>query len=565
MADIFLKSISIKGYKGFTDNTEINLNVPNGSIGSGLNIFVGENGTGKTSVLEAISLLLVNNFTGQSKVSSSSFNNEENQDIEIIGKIDRPFNYEFPTPWKKTVQIKEIKVEVKGRVRKTPGKLLSSQFQISNILEPTNRNPDWMKDGISDFYLNYESDRMPSDTGINIFFFGKDRIKQSKDGWGTSFSKVMEDFNWRFLSKANQEEILNKWKEFYSTFFKFSGFGEKIKETIIKKFEIGYFQNLSLELIELKEPFSKAFFALTGKNNLSQVPIENLGSGIDLLFSILFLKELGNQSKGSIIYCIDEPELSLHPQWQKIFFKILKEEAKNKQIFISTHSLHFIEPSLLTNLKKFDFTEKINIYSIDKETASNQKLQNLLHLENREMFFTKTIILTEGITEKRRLKLFTSSAELDIFIIEGIGNLDNVKNLCNILNIKFKAIVDLDYVRKFPELLPNLSEEESEQLDEINILNELIELNEENEKVKKILINQKIRIRDNIESCLSGKIFVKMQNEKDYAQKVHVKIDELKSEKIFVLSSGMIEDYLDKHGNASSQEKSKELIKILTD
>lgn len=564
MADIFLKSISINGYKGFSAKAEIPLCVPNGTAGSGLNIFVGENGTGKTSVLETINLLLVNNFTGQSKISSSSFNNEENQDIEIVGTIDTPFDYNFPDPWKKTIQVKEIKVNVKGRARKSPGKLLSSQFQISNILEPTNRNPDWMKGGIPDFYLNYESDRMPTDTGLNIFFFGKDRMKHSKDGWGTSFSRVMEDFNWRFLSKANQADVLKKWKEYYDSFKSFTGFGDKIKETLVKQFDKVIFKNVSLEMLELKEPFSKAFFALTGKDNLSQIPLENLGSGVDLLFSILFLKEIGNQSKGSIIYCIDEPELSLHPQWQKTFFEILKEEAKNKQIFLSTHSLHFIEPSLLLNLKKFDFTDKVNIHSIDKPTASNTKLQNLLNLENREIFFTKTVILTEGITERRRLKLFTANAALDTFIVEGIGNLDFVRNLCDILKINFKAIVDLDYLKKYSELLPNLSEEEIQQLEEINILDKLIAENEKQEKVKKILVNQKLRIRDKIESCLSSKIFVKMQNEKGYAKAVLKKISELTDEKIFVLSSGMIEDYLDKHGNPSSEEKKKELLNILT-
>ncbi len=84
MTNIFLKSITIKGYKGFTDSNEISLCVPNGTLGSGLNIFVGENASGKTSLLEAINLLLVNNFTGQSKISSSSFNNEENNVPNLV-------------------------------------------------------------------------------------------------------------------------------------------------------------------------------------------------------------------------------------------------------------------------------------------------------------------------------------------------------------------------------------------------------------------------------------------------------------------------------------------------
>ena len=49
-----LKEICIEGFRGFSKAKRIELAVPDGSKGSGLNIFVGCNNTGKTTITEAI-------------------------------------------------------------------------------------------------------------------------------------------------------------------------------------------------------------------------------------------------------------------------------------------------------------------------------------------------------------------------------------------------------------------------------------------------------------------------------------------------------------------------------
>lgn len=51
---MFIKSLIIKNLKCFKDKTFENLAIPNGAKGSGLNILIGENGNGKTTLLEAI-------------------------------------------------------------------------------------------------------------------------------------------------------------------------------------------------------------------------------------------------------------------------------------------------------------------------------------------------------------------------------------------------------------------------------------------------------------------------------------------------------------------------------
>jgi len=69
---IFIKKLIIQNYKCF-ENETISLSVPNGSLGSGLNILIGENGNGKTSVLESINYLTLNNFSAENKLNINDF------------------------------------------------------------------------------------------------------------------------------------------------------------------------------------------------------------------------------------------------------------------------------------------------------------------------------------------------------------------------------------------------------------------------------------------------------------------------------------------------------------
>ena len=562
---MYFKSLQVKGFKGFSNSGVINFSIPDGETpGSGLNIFVGENGSGKTAILKAISLLTVNSFSGQSKISSSDFYNQSDDGlIDIVGTLEEYINFAMVPPWKQTLKIKEFHVQIKHRDRKTPGKLLSPKYTISNVLEPISRTPSWYKSGeINDFYLGFTNDRFDKDEALNVFLFTEDRNKQAKKGFSTTFSRVMDDLNWRFLNDANQQSILEQWNK-YREMVIASELGGDIKTAFKENFGRDDLSNVQLELLSLKEPFSEAFFALSSKDNLSQIPLENLGSGIELLFSILFLRQVTDKSKGTIMYCIDEPELSLHPQWQKILFYILKEESKTRQIFIATHSLHFIDPSLLGNVKKFGLIEgEPQICNVTELQAEDKKIKDLLTLENREIFFSRKTILVEGWEDRSRFRKFLSSQNNELFVICGLQNLDRMRGFCNSLKIGFKAIVDLDYLRNYPDLIPDLENGETEAMEEIKQLNKMIESTESEKLIKEIN-----KLKDKIEKdklrCLASKMLIKMQSDYDYKLKIEAKIAELKEENIFILPNGLLEDYLKGNGEAKSESLKTELTTII--
>jgi AAA15 family ATPase/GTPase len=564
---IYFNSIQIKGYKGFKDSGVIPLCVPDGTLGSGLNILVGENGSGKTALLKAVSLLTANSFSGQSRISSVDFNTESdtNSPISIVASLKENIKYPMPAPWKQELDIKEFHILIKHRDRKAPGKLLSSQLTVSNILEPTSRTLPATKNReafeLTDFYLAFDTERL-GDEALNIFFWDLDRSRQTKTGFSTTFSRVMDDLNWRFLKDANQTEVLEKWKEFYSKVI-VQDLGDGIKTILSEKFNRPDLAQVKLQLLNLADPFAESFFAISCEDNIKQIPLSELGSGVELLFTILFLRQIASQSKGAIIYCIDEPELSLHPQWQKTFFEILKEEAKTKQVFISTHSLHFSDSSTLRNIKKLANIENtIAIHSLGEDLLNDPKTSDLFSLENRELLFAQSTVLVEGWEDRSRMRKFLQSQNNNLFVIDGLQNLERAKKVCSVLGIKFKAIVDLDYIRNFADLIPELTDIEVSSLTEIKELDQILSLITE-EKLKKEITKVKNGILTNKLKALSSKIVIKMGLDTSYKTKVEAKIVQLKQDGIFVLPSGMLEDYLDEDGKVKSDTLGVELLAIL--
>ena len=85
---MFVNQLQIKNFKCFQDKTFENLVVPNGEKGSGLNILIGENGNGKTTLLEAINYLTLNSFSVQNKLNISDFQDFKHP-IEIIADTDK--------------------------------------------------------------------------------------------------------------------------------------------------------------------------------------------------------------------------------------------------------------------------------------------------------------------------------------------------------------------------------------------------------------------------------------------------------------------------------------------
>ena len=323
-----------------------------------LSIFIGNNGTGKTSVLEAINFALSPYFIS-GRIKHTDFNNGTDSPIIIEVEFDTCFNIEIPDGYAtQKIPCNKIHLEIKKRDKSTPGKAFSDGFVVSHYAIPF--GPEKTEKGwvikrssgtpfkFSEYHL--EATSMKSEEIPRCFYFNKNREQQLKKGYNSSISSVFDDFNWRFLKglrKINTEDSSETFIDKKNSLEK--EIIEKVDNSIVNKVFLTLNEKLrnfelsdsKLSFIDGNAPFDSAFLSRTIGN--LDIAIPALGSGIEIIISLLFLETLASLSKENIIIIIDEPELHLHPYLQEKLIQYLKDLSKDKQILLSTHSPYFFK------------------------------------------------------------------------------------------------------------------------------------------------------------------------------------------------------------------------------
>jgi len=188
---------------------------------------------------------------------------------------------------------------------------------------------------------------------------------------------------------------------------------------------------------------------------------EGIGDGIWSLFTIC--DALYDSSPESTII-IDEPELSLHPAYQRKLMKIFEEYSKDRQIIISTHSPYFINWNCIANgasllrATKLSSNE-IQVFNLSDENKCHIKglikdLNNphVLGLNANEAFFLENkIILVEGQEDVVILNRLLDEKTLDLdgeFFGWGVGGAPKMEIFLSIFKnlgyTKICAILDGD-------------------------------------------------------------------------------------------------------------------------
>jgi energy-coupling factor transporter ATP-binding protein EcfA2 len=449
---------------------------------------IGENGSGKTAVLEALGLA-TSRSAPASRLSERDFHIADRGDLRIEVCFSEPFILEVPDGYAtKAIPCDRVVLSAHRRDKAAPGTAFSGPIVAQQLAVPIVYEaghapagldadiPAWIKKTESGYQVARKTAGKPMELGNrqlslqndtdgfpNIFYFGRDREKESKVGFGSLLGKIAKDLNWRFRKSWNQGSIAATWDAFYQTVL--SGLEIPKTDRIIqplrermKEFFGREFRDLELSLIDIEQPFAKAFFSR--RNTTNQIEQADLGSGVSILLAYFLLEIVSKLSKEQFIILIDEPELHLHPQLQQRLFTDFQQSAF--QVIYTTHSDIFVDLAEWRSIKRFSPQGITPTVAALEKAFAGQPVQehldeiktwyrnkSLYFREDNQLFFSRRCLLVEGPAEKYGIpvlaeKLGKDIGHVTIMACNGKTKIPDYQLLCCAFGIPFFTLYDLD-------------------------------------------------------------------------------------------------------------------------
>ncbi len=337
-----------------------------------LSIFIWDNWTWKTSVLEAINYALSPSFLS-GRIKFSDFYNWTDEAIEITITFDNNFLVSIPE-WftSHSINCNSIYLHIKKRDRSSPWKAFSDPVVVTHFVIPS--FPRWTKGrtikrkGGTDFNFTERSLTLPVDSDwlVKSFYFWKHREKQIQKWFNTSFGSLIDDLNRQFaksirdLTDEEKKEFIKNKNDLENNikWYIDKRVYDKTINVVNQKLIDFWIKEVDFSFIDEHSPFDNAYLC----NNLwwINLPISMLWSGIEIITALIFLETLSALSKENILIIIDEPELHLHPTLQEKLIKYLESISSHTQIILSTHSPYFFKNCLKNKQTELLITKSEN-------------------------------------------------------------------------------------------------------------------------------------------------------------------------------------------------------------
>lgn len=451
---LFISSVEITNFRTFKEKQIVRFT-------EGINILVGPNNIGKTTIISAIRLIFDKNKFGL--------------DINDFSKIETKEELKNSSP-KITVTINLQKSNKEGSdsddllaIRTwltdidNPYKAkITMQFQLPTKYEKAYLDAVKDLDNIDSVWLELEDEFLPKYQ--RKYFVGESAqplMDNSLSRFNCQYLPAIRDAEKRMNS--GNKYLLNKLLNFFIDYDLKSN--EELKKSDIEKkmqkrhkdfhvLAVNLLKNLSPRFKEGKkemlkylsqtgatfdgeEPeFNSALndhdilkeFSLVVKNGESNVPINLNGLGYNnLIYISLVLAEL-QQSRSSSYFgdnssifpflLIEEPEAHLHPDMQYDFLKFLRNNIKDgttsetaKQVIITTHSPNITAAASLDDLivlSKYKSDIKIGYpgKAFNENPKDKKFVERFLDVTRSNLFFTNQIIFVEGLAEQMLIPQF---------------------------------------------------------------------------------------------------------------------------------------------------------------
>jgi predicted ATP-binding protein involved in virulence len=371
-----IKKLELKNFRGFE---ELTIDFPEGE--SGLAVFVGVNGSGKSSVLEAVAFML-------QEFVADLFGISSNHPIAIttldINQNSIYTNLEIEA---EKIDITAIHSEQKWSYKKDYSSVLKSKF-LKNASEGVQRFVSNNEQINLPILAYYRTHRIVEDQDSSIINLMAPQLEAYIDAFDAKIN-FKGFINW-FIDQANIENQLKiDEKDFEVTNPKLDTV-RKAMNNFLQNFPSSNFSNIHLGVSKFSVKHSKKQTLLLNKgNNIFELSQLSEGERIILLivFDIAYRLAVANPSKnpldGNGIILIDEIDLHLHPGWQRAVVMGLRNTFPNIQFIVTTHS-----PQVISTLKK-ENVFILNDFKLVKDTPhtfgrdSNSILWDIFNVPER--------------------------------------------------------------------------------------------------------------------------------------------------------------------------------------
>jgi putative ATP-dependent endonuclease of OLD family len=201
-------------------------------------------------------------------------------------------------------------------------------------------------------------------------------------------------------------------------------------------------------------------FGLRKRGTVPYLTQDKFSSGEREIVHFLLAMFALNIRDGVVI--VDEPELHLHPRWQRIFLGLFRDIAPSRrnQFLIATHSPVFVTPDTINSIIRIYYSGSAGSSHValrDVELPAKKSLVRMINSQNNErVFFADKAVLVEGITDRlifaslldASAVMFANNEAIEIIEVGGKGNIQDYRRLLDALKTPSFAIADLDYLQQ---------------------------------------------------------------------------------------------------------------------
>lgn len=394
-----IRELEIYNFRGFE---ELKL-----KLDPHFNIIVGNNGSGKTAILEALTVAMGSYFLG---IRNTDSRHILNKDIHIK-TFEHNEEYVFPVVVRVRGEVQGVSVDwarsLKGRKNRTTSRGASSIKRIATEAENQVRAGQNVELPLLVYYATgrlfdlAQKNKSTTTKQISSRFRAYDRCLEAK----STHNQFQKWF------KAKEISIIQKRQEDLSFNLVKKAIVENVPDCKDLYYEFDPDKPEGLKML-LEDERILSFNALSdGSRNFLAIMADLAHKCVTL--NPQLQEEALKETKGIVL--IDELDLHLHPEWQRRMIKALKSTFPNLQFVVSTHSPFLIQEAAENELIKLKNNQatirSANHLSIEDIAEEIQDVENPQWSKSRQYMFEQATAYYKAVKEGRATP--EMKAELD--------------------------------------------------------------------------------------------------------------------------------------------------------